>query len=99
MVKRMAEEGMKMRGWEIREIKSLAIDMQVEKIGCVFAAVASESFRSGYNVENLIRRTALLGVIGIGVTFVIVTGGIDLSIGSVICLVGCGLPWLELLEE
>jgi len=25
---------------------------------------------------------------------VIVTGGIDLSIGSVICLVGCGLPWL-----
>ena len=61
---------------------------------CVFAAVTSESFRSGYNVENLIRRTALFGVIGIGVTFVIVTGGIDLSIGSVICLVGCGLPWL-----
>jgi ribose transport system permease protein len=25
---------------------------------------------------------------------VIVTGGIDLSIGSVVCLVGCGLPWL-----
>ena len=61
---------------------------------CVFAALASDSFRSGYNVENLIRRTALFGVISIGVAFVIVTGGIDLSIGSVICLVGCGLPWL-----
>ena len=61
---------------------------------CLFAAWANESFRSGYNVENLIRRTALFGVIGIGVAFVIVTGGIDLSIGSVICLVGCGLPWL-----
>jgi ribose transport system permease protein len=61
---------------------------------CVFAALASDSFRSGYNVENLIRRTALFGVIGIGVAFVIITGGIDLSIGSVICLVGCGLPWL-----
>ncbi len=61
---------------------------------CLFATVASDSFRSGYNVENLIRRTALFGVIGIGVAFVIITGGIDLSIGSVICLVGCGLPWL-----
>lgn len=61
---------------------------------CLFATLASESFRSGYNVENLIRRTALFGIIGIGVAFVIVTGGIDLSIGSVICLVGCGLPWL-----
>lgn len=61
---------------------------------CLFASWASESFRSGYNVENLFRRTALFGVISIGVAFVIVTGGIDLSIGSVICLVGCGLPWL-----
>ena len=34
---------------------------------CVFAALASDSFRSGYNVENLIRRTALFGVISIGV--------------------------------
>lgn len=61
---------------------------------CLFATWSSESFGSGYNVENLIRRTALFGVLGIGVTFVIVTGGIDLSIGSVVCLVGCGLPWL-----
>ena len=66
---------------------------------CLFATWASESFRSGYNVENLIRRTALFGVIGIGVSFVIVTGGIDLSIGSVICLVGCGLPWLLTVQK
>jgi len=66
---------------------------------CVFAALASESFRSGYNVENLIRRTALFGVLGIGVCFVIVTGGIDLSIGSVVCLVGCGLPWLLTVQK
>ena len=66
---------------------------------CLFASFASDSFRSGYNVENLIRRTALFGVIGIGVAFVIVTGGIDLSIGSVICLVGCGLPWLLTVQQ
>ena len=61
---------------------------------CIATALASDSFLSGYNLENLVRRTALFGIIGIGVAFVIVTGGIDLSIGSVVCLIGCGLPWL-----
>lgn len=61
---------------------------------CLLTALASSSFLSGYNLENLIRRTALFGIISIGVAFVIVTGGIDLSIGSVVCLVGCGVPWL-----
>ena len=46
------------------------------------------------NVENLLRRTAFFGILAIGVAFVIITGGIDLSIGSVVCLVGCGFPWL-----
>jgi ribose transport system permease protein len=61
---------------------------------CVLTSLASDSFLSAYNLENLVRRTALFGIISIGVAFVIVTGGIDLSIGSVVCLVGCGLPWL-----
>jgi ribose transport system permease protein len=46
------------------------------------------------NVVNLLSRTALFGILGIGVAFVIITGGIDLSIGSVVSLVGCMLPWL-----
>lgn len=61
---------------------------------CIVTAIASPSFLSAYNLENLIRRSALFGIISIGVAFVIITGGIDLSIGSVVCLVGCGLPWL-----
>ena len=61
---------------------------------CLVAALNNGNFLTGYNIENLIRRTSLFGIISIGVAFVIVTGGIDLSIGSVVCLVGCGLPWL-----
>ena len=62
----------------------------------VFLATAymAESFLTPFNLENLIRRTSLFGIISIGVAFVIITGGIDLSIGSVICLIGCGLPFL-----
>lgn len=57
-------------------------------------AFSSGNFINAYNLENLIRRSSLFGIIGIGVAFVIVTGGIDLSIGSMIGLVGCLLPWL-----
>ena len=60
----------------------------------VMTAIMSDVFLDAYNLENLLRRTALFGIISIGVAFVIITGGIDLSIGSVICLVGCGLPWM-----
>jgi len=61
---------------------------------CVATALMSDRFLTPYNVENLIRRTALIGIISIGAALVIITGGIDLSIGSMVCLVGCGLPWL-----
>ncbi|MDF1853040.1 MAG: ABC transporter permease [Verrucomicrobiales bacterium] len=57
------------------------------------------SFLSPFNQENLLRRTALFGIIGIGVAFVIITGGIDLSIGSVVCLIGVGFPWLVVTKE
>ena len=62
----------------------------------VFTATAliNPQFVSAYNLQNLISWTALFGIISIGVAFVIITGGIDLSIGSVIGLVGSLMAWL-----
>jgi ribose transport system permease protein len=57
-------------------------------------ALLSENFLDAYNLRNLIQRASLFGLIGIAVSFVIVTGGIDLSIGSVIGLVASVLPLL-----
>lgn len=61
---------------------------------CLLTAALSDSFASGYNLENLLRRTSLYGILTIGAAFVIISGGIDLSIGSVVALVGCLVPWL-----
>ncbi len=61
---------------------------------CLYTAVASDNFLQAGNLERIVHRTALFGVLSIGVAFVIITGGIDLSIGSVVCLVGVLLPWL-----
>jgi len=61
---------------------------------CVVTAVRAPEFLNPYNLQNIILRTSLYGIISIGVAFVIISGGIDLSIGSVIGLVGCVLPML-----
>ena len=60
----------------------------------IITAAVSPVFFSAYNIENLLRRSSLFGIMGIGAAFVIMTGGIDLSIGSLVCLVGCLTPWL-----
>ena len=54
----------------------------------------NDRFLTPYNIENTLRWTGLFGIISIGAAFVIVTGGIDLSIGSVIGLSGVMLPKL-----
>lgn len=61
---------------------------------CVLTSLKEPNFIGAYNVQNVARWTSLFGMISIGVAFVIVTGGIDLSIGSVVGLVGCLLPLL-----
>jgi len=62
----------------------------------VFAGTAllNRQFISAYNLQNLVSWTSLFGIISIGAAFVIITGGIDLSIGSVIGLVGSLMAWL-----
>lgn len=60
----------------------------------VITAFLNENFLGGYNQSKQLERTGLYGILSLGVAFVIITRGIDLSIGSVVCLVGCGLPWL-----
>jgi len=40
------------------------------------------------NIVNVLRQSSVIGIIALGVTFVIITGGIDLSSGSLIAMVG-----------
>lgn len=61
---------------------------------CIVTGYNNASFMSPYNLENLTQRAALYSIISVGAAFVIVTGGIDLSIGSVIGLIGTLLPYL-----
>lgn len=52
----------------------------------VFFSVASPNFLQFNNVVGILLATAVNGVLALGVTFVIISGGIDLSIGTVMTL-------------
>ncbi len=55
---------------------------------CIVTACMSSSFLCVNNIQNLTRLIGIFGIFSIGVGFVIITGGIDLSVGSVIALLG-----------
>lgn len=52
----------------------------------VGAVTAPDTFTSVSNVLTILRQASIIGVVSIGMTFVIISGGIDLSVGSVIGL-------------
>lgn len=54
----------------------------------VLSAVASEHFLKFRNITNILRQVSYTGTIALGMTFVIVAAGIDLSVGSMVALVG-----------
>ena len=61
---------------------------------CSITATLNPNFLIPYNVGNTLSWVALYGVLGLGVSFVIISGGIDLSIGSVVGLIGSLLALL-----
>ena len=54
----------------------------------VVLSFAHPNFLSTGNLTNVLRQVSINGVLAIGMTFVILTGGIDLSIGSVLAISG-----------
>lgn len=73
---------------------------------CIVFGIVNPIFFSGKNVANLLRQIAPILIIGIGQSYVLITGNIDLSIGSVVgmsCMISATLmtkgvnPWVAVL--
>lgn len=54
----------------------------------VFAFARYERFLTEENLTNVLRQNSMLGLVALGMTFVILTGGIDLSVGSLVAVAG-----------
>jgi ribose/xylose/arabinose/galactoside ABC-type transport system permease subunit len=55
---------------------------------CIILAFASETFLAPINIINVFRQISINGILALGMTFVIILGGIDISIGSVAAVAG-----------
>jgi ribose transport system permease protein len=56
---------------------------------CVFLSIATNGFLTSLNLFNIGRQISLLGIMSIGMTFVLISGEVDLSVGSIYAF--CGL--------
>ncbi|MEJ2189553.1 MAG: substrate-binding domain-containing protein, partial [Acidobacteriota bacterium] len=61
----------------------------------ILFGIASPHFLSTENLLNVMQQSAINAILGIGLTFVIISAGIDLSVGSILAL--CGLVTADLL--
>ena len=55
-------------------------------LACLFLSVSTDSFATTKNLYNITRNVTFVAIIALGMTVVIISGGIDLSVGSVLCL-------------
>lgn len=62
---------------------------------CAFLTFATDSFFSVRNFLNILDQVTVIGIIAVGMTFVILLGGIDLSVGSVLALAMMVLGYLN----
>src|SRR6202008_4687349 len=56
---------------------------------CAVIALLTDRFLSPFNLTNILVQSSIMAVIAMGMTFVIVGGGFDLSLRSTVALSGC----------
>jgi len=93
--------------WKSALHSPLALPLAGLVVVSILMGFASDSFFSVSNIFNVLRQVSVVAILAVGMTFVILTGGIDLSVGAVMALAGTmsaglmvhfGLPgWLGLL--
>lgn len=59
----------------------------------VFFAITQEQFLTGGNISAILTSSSILWIAAMGLTFVMLSGGFDLSIGSMLALTGVALGW------
>ena len=73
--------------WMSKEGQRFVLLLIVVLIGAVFTA-RQPAFLSAQSIDNILRVTSMYGIAALGMTLVILTGGIDLSVGSTIAFGG-----------
>jgi len=79
-----------------KEKKGILKTIRMQEIGiliilfvlCLFLSLTTETFLTSTNIFNILRAFSWIAISGFGILMVIITGGIDLSVGSVMAMAG-----------
>jgi ribose transport system permease protein len=74
-------------------VKNYGIYIALLILVIFFSAVTGGKFQKPNNILNILRQVSMMGIASVGMTFVLLLGGIDLSIGSAITLVNIVAAW------
>ncbi|MFG1924644.1 ABC transporter permease [Cryptosporangium sp. NPDC048952] len=92
-----AEPGRRRRigppGWTDTLLGGIAPLVTALIVLCLVLAVSTDSFLTTSNLLNVLVQISVVGIAAVGGTFVIITSGIDLSVGSTVALSGMVAAW------
>ena len=77
-----------------RELPTAVMTLAIMVIVFIIFCFLTPYFFSVKNMLNILQYSSITGVIAVGMTFVIIGGGIDISVGSVVTLVGMVLSMI-----
>ncbi len=63
---------------------------------CLVTAFLSDRFLTAMNLTNIMLQASVMSVVAMGMTYVIISGGFDLSVGSLVAISGCVAAWVML---
>src|SRR5688572_18391019 len=77
----------KQRSWLSEKLSSQTFWVFIAVVlAFTYLSFATDAFATSRNLYNITRNVTFVAIIALGMTLVIITGGIDLSVGSVLCL-------------
>ena len=94
--KAMSRSGIARRLWQHENTPILLV--LVVMIGVVvlveYFMKGRVNFISGMNISNVLLQVSVTGIFALGMTLVMISGGIDLSIGNMLSFLGTGMAYL-----
>ena len=83
--------GLPRPGFFLNQIPLLALI-----VVCLLTVLLSDRFLTGMNLINILLQASVMSVVAMGMTYVIISGGFDLSVGSIVAMSGCVAAWVML---
>ena len=87
----MKNNATRLLGWAVHNAPVIVLALII-----IFTALMTDRFFTQINLRNILLQASIISVLSMGMTFVIISGGFDLSVGAIVAAAGCAAAWAML---